>query len=237
MLAVVSAAAAACSDPAPEAGALAFVGLEVGAAWTYRNVDHGATGGPLETTVVKEITGCEDLVLEDCVTNATSEFSAYVQVTTGGAAEDDDANTLYMVDHADGLVRVRQDVVNLGVLSHVITYSPYFMRLFAGPYDRGRTEEIGHERCSFSPAGEPLAQEQRRYRHEVVAADAQVSVPYGDYDGALHMKRTDLSDHDSKEYWFVPGVGKVLERAFDENGTLIAEEELADFRAGDGSCE
>lgn len=226
----------ACSDAKSDNEALAFVGLEVGAKWTYRNVDLNASGGPIETTVVKEITACEDIVVVDCTTQAKADYRTYVQVTTGGRAGDDDSNTLYMVDLPEGVVRVRQDIVNVGEMGNVITYSPYFMRLFGGPYTPGRTEEFPHQRCALDPNGE-TTQLARRYQHEVVATDAEVSVEQGDYGDALHMKRTDLSDHDAKEFWYVSGVGKVLEHAYSTTGTLIGEEELIEFQQGDGACD
>lgn len=233
----------ACSSSGPADGdtgdALAFFALKVGAVWTYNNSDLNAVGGPKETTVTKEITGCEAITIVDCDTKETHEYSAYVQETTGGAADPEDANKLYMVDLADlGVVRVKQDVVELGTLDHYVTYSPYFMRLFDGPYDADRQEDFAHQRCEYSAADDALiGQTTRRYRHEVIASDEQVEVEQGSHDEVLHMKRTDLGDNDVKEFWYVRGVGKVFEEGYDTAGTLVAEEELAEFVEGTESCE
>ena len=231
----------ACSSSGPDGAdtgdALAFSALKVGAVWTYNNTDLNAVGGPKETTVTKEITGCEAITIVDCATEEMHEYNAYVQQTTGGAANPDDANKLYIVAAPEGVVRVKQDVVELGTFDHYITYSPFFMRLSHGPYDAGRREDFPHQRCEYSASDEVLlAETTRRYRHEVIASDEQVEVEQGSYDGVLHMQRTDLGDNDIKEFWYVRDVGKVLEKGYVE-GTLVGEEELSDFVEGTESCE
>lgn len=228
-------------DDGVESGnALSFSALKVGTTWTYDNTDLNAAGGPKMTTVTKEITNCQELTIVDCVTKETNEYNAYVQVTTGGAAGDDDSNTLYMVALPDqGVVRLQQDVVDMGTFEHYITYSPFFMRLFDGPYETGRRMDFTHQRCEFaatdgSPRGTPTT---RRYKHEVIASDESVEVVQGSHDAVLHMKRSDLGDGDYKEFWYVENVGKVREEAYDKVGTLLGTEELAEFVEGTESCD
>ena len=119
----------ACSSSGGGSGgsdALAFSGLKVGATWTYKNTDLNEVTGVKETTVIKEITGCEMVSYVQCddtgeMVGEMVEYNAYVQETTGGAADAEDANTLYMVAVDEGVVRVRQDVINNGTFEQYIT--------------------------------------------------------------------------------------------------------------------
>jgi hypothetical protein len=215
-----------------------FLGLQVGARWTYENTDFNEGKGKKVTTVTKEITGCETVTVVDCEESVAYQYNAYVQETTGGAAGAEDSNTLYMVALPEGVVRVRQDIVDNGVFEQVVSYSPYFMRLFEGPYDVDREETFSHHRWELSADGEVArGHTVRSYTHLVVAADEPVDVLQGSYDNVLHMKRSEVgSDEDVKDFWYVRGVGKVLEMAYDMAAAETKKEELATFSEGTGSC-
>jgi hypothetical protein len=201
-------------------------------------VAFGTGSVPTESTLIKQISGCEMISFPDCETGEQRRYNAYVHETYGGAATLEDANKLYMTSLPEGEVRVKQDFITAGVLDHYVTYSPYFMRLPEGPYQQGRTWTVEHRRCDFAPDDTSRGQSTRRYRHDVVGIDEDVPIEGGDtYSGALHMKRTDLVHGDHKEFWYVCGVGKVREEAYDASGTLVGTEDLTDFVAGSGTCE
>jgi hypothetical protein len=214
--------------PSGGSDAVDYFPLAVGARWTYKNVD--AAG--VETTLVKEIDRCEEVAFVDCDSGLDRDETTYVQVTTGGGADPDEANTLYLEETEDGIVRVKQDFIQADVLDHYVTYSPYFMRLFNGPYGDDRVETYDHERCEYDVAGvDPPTQTHRSYLHRVLGHEG-VTVPAGSYD-ALVIERIDQSDADTKRYYWAPGVGKVKEEAV--GSTEV--EELVEFAPGDGSCD
>jgi len=213
-----------------------YFALARGASWTYDNVDYRATP-ELETTLEKTIrSDCETVTFDDCVSGEAREHSCYVQETMGGAADAEDANLLYMELNGDGLVRVQQDHLTGAKKTQRETYSPYFMRLVAGPYSQGDLCEFTHERCEYVGDAAPI-RSTKRYRHEVVSTDESVTVPSDTYTGVLHIKRTDLGDGKTKDFWYARGVGKIKEEGKLATGMLVSSEALVAFEAGSGGCE
>jgi len=203
--------------------AMDYFPLAVGARWTYANLDDA--GG--ETTLIKEITRCEDVAFLDCVTGEDRAHVTYVQETTG-SEDAEDSNINYLEANEDGIVRVQQDFVSGAAIDHYVTYSPSFVRLFDGPYGDGREESFEHARCEYDATG-LREQTTRNYLHRVIGRE-EVTVEAGTYD-ALVIERVE-DDGDTKRYYYALGVGKVLEEDF-ASGT---SEELQSFVAGEGSC-
>ena len=115
-----------------------------------------------------------------------------------------------------------------------VTYSPYFLRLFPGPYSADRTETYEHGRCEYAADGTPIGITTRRYEHTIVGTE-EVTVPAGTYETVL-LERVDLGDGDTKRYWFAEGVGKVKEVEVLSDGSTGASEELASYTEGNASC-
>ncbi len=232
LLLSISGLAAGCGDelnPGPVGSATDYFPLAIGAVWEYRNL-----GGPAgETSVRKEITGCEEIAFVDCVTDEDRTHRVFVQETTG-TGDPDDLGVLYMESTSEGIVRIKQDFFVADALDHWVTYSPFFMRLFSGPYTTGREEFITHERCEYDGSG-IRNQTTREYRHTVVGTES-VDVPAGTYDAALVIERVDVTDGSTKRYYWAEGVGKVLEEEILAGGDVGESEELESYTAGDGSC-
>ena len=169
----------------------------------------------------------------DCVTGDDRSHETYVQESTG-EAQPDELGLTYLESSGDGIVRVKQDFQTAGGLDHFVTYSPYFMRLFAPPYDEGREETFEHERCEYDADGTPRSRTTRTYRHQVVG-EQDVTVPAGDY-RALVVERVDTADGDTKRYYWADGVGKVLEEEILSDGSIGETEELVAYTAGIDSC-
>lgn len=219
---------------------LDFMGIRLGASWTYRNTNYDASGTPTEDTLTKGIaSACEMISFSDCDTGDTRQYNAYVHTTQGANAASEDADKLYMVSLPEvGVVRVKQDFIAASVLEKYTTYSPYFMRLPVGPYETGQTWEDTHLRCKFLADDTPDGEATRRYHLEVMGVDEDVQPEGGDsYSGALHIKRTDQDDNSYKEWWFVSGTGAVLQEIYDGSGAHVGREALSDFTAGTGTCE
>ncbi len=204
--------------------------LAVGARWTYRDTNSDGE----ERDLVKAIDRCEVSVFDDCLTGVERSAKTYVQ-SSSEADEVDDSGLTFLVPLPEGVVRVRQEVWRDGALDQVQTYSPYFMRLMAGPYETGRSESFTHDRCEYDPAGTLTSHEVRHYRHEILGEE-EVTVPAGTF-AAIAIERTDLDDGDVKRYWFACGVGKVLERKMLEDGSVGGSEELAAYEEGQSRCE
>jgi hypothetical protein len=233
-------ATGACGDgltPGSVQAATDYFPLARGAVWEYRNL-----GGPSgEQSVRKEITGCEEISFVDCVTDEDRTHLAFVQETTG-TGDPDDLGVIYVEATDEGIYRVKQDFLVADALDHWVTYSPYFMRLFPGPYTAGREEFLTHERCEYDGSG-IRNQTTRDYRHTVVGSQS-VDVPAIEVDGetvagpydALVIERVDVTDGSTKRYYWLDGVGKVYEEEILGDGAVGETEELVSYTSGDGSC-
>lgn len=230
------------SDDEGEGGSEAadLYGMAVGSRWVYDNYDHTVTPDPQVTDLVKEITGCQEITFVDCETGDERTHNAYVQETTGGnisaANPRDEVRKLYMIVNSSGLVRVKQDFIYDDVLDHYVTYSPYFVRIPAGPYEDDKEWRFAHERCEYAADDTERGRTPRDYEHVIVNNAEAVSVPAGTFE-TVHIARTDMGDGDLKRYWYEPGIGKVQEKGYLLSGQFVSEESLKEFTAGSGTCD
>lgn len=121
-------------------------------------------------------------------------------------------------------------------------YTPGFVR-FHGRWvveGTGHTETLGYARMEYHGVGGQLLRDgTREHAYTVVATHQQVVVPAGTFEDCVHIRRMRVRDaedptaeEDDKDYWFCPGVGKVLELTPTER----TREELLECDIPGGAC-
>jgi hypothetical protein len=195
--------------------------LSVGAHWEYRMMSGDYDIGVQERWIDR----CETVTWQDCVTGETRTANTYVQTAfdllTGKVEE------RYLLPTDSGLVRGKEVRVNSPQRSD--TYSPPFQRVYSGEYVAGRVESHSHLMCRERDSGSFT--DPREFRFTLLPPDS-ITVPFGTFQAVgAARSRTELPHlFDTRYYWYVPGVGKVLE----EHGDY--REELTDFIPGDSQC-
>jgi hypothetical protein len=119
------------------------------------------------------------------------------------------------------ILRSHKQEFKAGVAQGKIDYEPGFIRFDAAwvDVDDGFSENIAYTRIEKTAADSVIAQDAREHTWTVEKRSDSVSVPAGDFDDCLRVRRTRIrgsasantSDDDDKLFWFCAGIGKVKE--------------------------
>lgn len=178
--------------------------MAVGDFWTYRE-----TEGARETEFTYEVTGRETIDFG----RETGERTVFVveNTTATTTVVTDEGRTQYIEDEGDRSVRHRQEIYDAaGVFTKQRDFFPGFLR-----FDRTKTAKGAKWVETFTRVSDPKdgtvpVEETVSYDYEILSTDAPVDIGSKTYH-CLEVKRTALSDGETKYYWYAKGIGKVQE--------------------------
>jgi hypothetical protein len=127
-------------------------------------------------------------------------------------------NTIIQIETR--LLRSHKQEFKASVAQGTVDYDPGFLRFDRAWVDKddGFSENIGYKRTEKTAAGSVIAEDDREHTWTVEKRHDSVSVPAGDFDDCMRVRRTRIrgnaanaSDDDDKVFWFCAGIGKVKE--------------------------
>lgn len=190
--------------------------LTVGSTWTYRITDSdGVLGEKTVTATGEELVGGDGPHAADTAVKLVSDRGKELT---------------YSWVHGNGerVVRFREQVLDAatGAVKTETVYDPE--RLIADVSSERRSAgaswlEVFGERATDLEDGTPTASSETRESWQVLSAAEEVTVPAGTFIAIVLQKSSAAK---AKQYWFVPGIGKVKE----SGGQL---EELASYAIAD----
>jgi hypothetical protein len=141
----------------------------------------------------------------------------------------DDEITIQTWQQTGSLVsRVYREQRRNGFLVINVTYDPGFVR-FDSDWTRVGAGELNTYVRDETKADGTKKIETRNQDYEVVSTNAAVSVPAGDFEACIEVRRTREDTGAVSHFWFARGVGKVKE----EDAETLTLEELVDFNLPD----
>lgn len=195
-------------EPAKEAGADAesvaddYYPMVAGSTLTYR---HSGDTSPWDdrTQVSATKVGGEDAYLTEGAPDPKGETSR---------------NTIIRI--GTRILRSHKQEFKAGVAQGTVDYDPGFIRFDLAWVDAGDgfSENLTYKRIDKTAAGSVISQDDREHTWTVEKRSDSVSVPAGDFNDCLRVRRTRIrgnpanaTDDDDKVFWFCAGIGKVKE--------------------------
>jgi hypothetical protein len=118
------------------------------------------------------------------------------------------------------ILRSHKQELKGDIAQSTVEYAPGFIRFdtaWVGK-DEGFEENITYKRTEKTAAGSVIAEDDREHTWTVEKKKESVSVPAGDFEDCMRVRRTRIrgnpanaSDDDDKVFWFCAGIGKVRE--------------------------
>lgn len=123
------------------------------------------------------------------------------------------SETTYEVVDKDGMVfRMREEDMKAGAIARVTFWNPAVMKSIAVEQPAGWTQTSTVTETQQDATGAVVDEKQKTFTWTVVATNVEVTVPAGTFTNALHLKRQRADKPEYlREYWLVPGIGKVKE--------------------------
>ncbi len=173
--------------------------LTTGSTWTYRIEDPDPLKGSFEKVVT--VVGEEPLPGSNGTAIVTHSVQPHLQEKSWQVA-------------SDGIVfRVREEDTKDGKVARVMTWQPTVMKSLAAAQPQGWTHSDTVLETELDGNGVLLDQKQKEFVWTVEAVNETVTTAAGTWDNAIRLRRgrPDKVDWETRTYWLVPGVGKVLE--------------------------
>jgi hypothetical protein len=214
------------SEPLPDAGPPIdsdYYPVADGSRWVYRH-----TGGGADWDEEVELTHIEH-----------EGEAAYLLTDTPGPSGTRSESVLARI--GTRVSRVYREELNGNTLQLTAEYTPGFMRFDHAWTERepGYMEVVGYGRIERDAQGVVLADGDREHQYVIESLTASVSVPAGDFDDCLRVRRARVNETTGQPiatetdlFWFCPGIGKVRE----EDQTTLEAEELVSCDVPDGAC-
>jgi hypothetical protein len=171
--------------------------LGAGSTWTYRITD------PLKGTFEKTV------VVEGMAPVPGSDSNAVAVRSTQPHLEE----LSYQVV-SDGIVfRVREEDRKAGALVRVMTWNPSVMKALAEPKAAGWSNTATVIEVERNGEDQLIDEKEKIFAWTVAGVGETVTTPAGTFSNAVKLRRerSDKDDDLAREYWLVPGVGKVYE--------------------------
>jgi hypothetical protein len=200
-----------------------FYPMVAGSALTYR---HSGDGSPWDdkTQITATKVDGEDAYISEGAPDQKGETSK---------------NTIIRI--GTQILRSHKQEFKAGVAQSTVEYAPGFIRFDAAWVDKaeGFEENISYKRTEKTAAGSVIGEDDREHTWTVEKKSDSVSVPAGDFEGCMRVRRTRIrgnpanaSDDDDKVFWFCAGIGKVKELSEIGGG----DEELVSCDIPGGLC-
>jgi hypothetical protein len=207
--------------------------LTVGSRWEYDDNHDGLT-----ERLFKSMTECApDTTFEDCASEEPITVQAVVFSSTGSDNPEESGNS-FLILRDDGVYRIRQDQQDADEPEPEVirTYSPGFLRFPRGTLTVGAQWDSEHTRCEEDLNDDPptSSREEKLY-HWLIEDIETITVPAGTFEDAIKLRRVTEGSGETKLYWYVANVGKVLEQLVDGE-TVLREEELISYEIGTEAC-
>ena len=215
----------ACGQKTPSAPVVeSYHPLVPGSSWKYQHDDW-----------------LEEVTLEEATFNGAPAF-----MMSDSANPSDMLRSNSIITSSEGRVSrmTKDEYLQVGtaepVVQSSVTYGVGFTRFNENWADQavGYRESPEYIRVETPPGGTARPGEERRHTFEIMSLSEQVSTPAGTFD-CIVIKRTkdwqaeadgvDITDAQTKTFWFARGVGKVQERNEETNSVeLLTEFDIPD---------
>jgi hypothetical protein len=179
-----------------------FYPMVAGSTFTYRHSGSGSSWDDKTQILATKVDG-EDAFISQGAPDPKGETSK---------------NTIIRIDTR--ILRSHKAELKSGVPQGTVEYVPGFIRFdtaWVGK-DEGFEENITYKRTEKTAAGNVIGEDDREHTWKIEKKNDSVSVPAGDFDDCMRVRRTRIrgnpanaSDDDDKVFWFCAGIGKVRE--------------------------
>jgi hypothetical protein len=211
--------------PPPDAGGVDsdYYPVAHGSRWVYRH-----TGGSTTWDEEVELTDTEH-----------DGQPAYLLSDTPGPSGNRSESVLARI--GSRVSRVYREEFHNDALNFTAEYTPGFIRFDHAWVERdpGYAEKVEYGRIERDAQGVLLADGDREHQYVVESVSASVSVPAGDFDDCLRVRRARVNETTGQPiatetdlFWFCAGIGKVRE----EDQTTLEAEELVSCDIPGGMC-
>jgi hypothetical protein len=162
-------------------------------------------------------------------------------ITEGAPDQKGETSKNTIIQIGTRILRSHKQELKSGIAQGTVDYDPGFIRFDRAWVDKddGFSEDIGYKRTEKTAAGSVIAEDDREHTWTVEKRRDSVSVPAGDFDDCMRVRRTRIrgnpanaSDDDDKVFWFCAGIGKVKELSEIGGG----DEELVSCDIPGGLC-
>ncbi|MGA9521170.1 MAG: hypothetical protein WBV82_06885 [Myxococcaceae bacterium] len=176
--------------------------LTAGSTWTYAIDDPDPLKGKFEKVVT--VVGEEPIP----GMNGTAVVTKSVQLRTPQLEEKS-----WQLVSGGVVFRVREEDRKDGVLARVMTWQPTVMKSLAEAQPQGWSHAATVIESELDGNGVLVDQKQKEFVWTVEAVNETVTTAAGTWNNAIRLRRgrPDKVDWETRTYWLVPGVGKVLE--------------------------
>ncbi|MBF5041497.1 hypothetical protein FGE12_03795 [Aggregicoccus sp. 17bor-14] len=189
-------------QPNPPASATSLWPLTTGSTWTYAITEKDGRRYTKDVTVkglqdVPNQPGVQAIQVESVQQRTPVYLERSWQQESGGL-----------------VTRLREEDHHDGQLYSVSVWSPATLKSISASHEVGWTYTQGEvtEKVAYTDGTPATSEPMKPYLWRIIAVNETVEVPAGKFTNAVHLQR-DRTDKDGKvrDYWLVPGVGKVKE--------------------------
>lgn len=197
-------------DPdAPVVETQSLYPMVAGATWTWDNLDLNGT-----------------VKFEEMATMSATTFDgqpAFLLIDGAGGSGTNTESTL--LRRGSRALRVHKEVKTGSTTEFLVDYTPGFTRVDDSWDTAGESYNLNYLRVETDGAGGNRKEDTRVHDFEIIAIDAEVTVPAGTFT-CVHIRRTRADQGGSMgvqvEAWYAPGVGKVKELREDRSEVLTS---------------